>query len=159
MKTKALILAACLLTGCQTSKTETPPPAAAPAVAATPNAADPVHSLAADETLPALKPVKLTAAQSDVVKMGVANKTRNMETAKFGAMVGGIDNGGVITVCGLVNADDGKGAMTGMQPYTGVLSGPARNPADFVVANIGDGAEYSQAIRNVCARQGIEIPG
>jgi hypothetical protein len=159
MKSRLFLFVGLFLAGCQSSGHDTPPPVPAPAAAQMPVGGEPVHSLAAEEVLPHLSPVTLTASQSDVVKMGVANQTKNMETATFGPMSAGVDTGGIITVCGLVDSDNGKGGKTGMQPYVGVLDGPAKNPTDFRVANMGDGADLSTAIRNVCSRQGTPING
>ena len=163
MNYRIAVVLALALAGCQTSKQDAPAPDAAqvplPAAAQPAAPGQGTQSPAAGEALPQLSPLTLSTAQTDVVKMGVANKTKNMETATFGAMAAGVDTGGVITVCGLVYADNGKGGMTGMQPFIGVLVGPAKDPTDFTVANMGDGGDFSTAIRTICQRQGTPIPG
>jgi hypothetical protein len=99
-----------------------------------------------------LEPVPLSTNQITVVQNTVKFSLQDPGAAQFGTIKGGKDQGGKVVVCGLVNAKNNFGGFTGMT-FTGEID----SGGSFKVAAMGDVADVSLAIQQVCVKQGLAI--
>ncbi len=97
-------------------------------------------------------PVTLTGQQTQAVERGVKVVLKDPDSARFGPMKAGVNSAGKVFVCGYVNARNSFGGYTGMTPFSGEFVGPS-----FAQVAIGGDGSVSQAILQVCARQGLPI--
>jgi hypothetical protein len=101
-------------------------------------------------------PTSLSAEQSAVIEQHVKASLKDPYSAMFGSKSATINEKGVITVCGYVNAKNSFGGYTGMQPYSGVLTG-ASNKQGFVVISVGGSETEQTATLQVCRAAGANV--
>jgi len=98
-----------------------------------------------------LQSLPLSADQITMVQNAVKFSLQDPGAAQFGTIKGGKDQDGKVVVCGLVNAKNNFGGFTGMT-FTGEI-----NSGTFKVAAMGDIADVSLAIQQVCGKQGLLV--
>lgn len=92
--------------------------------------------------------LKLSPRQAAVVKSEITRQLRDPSSAKFGeirAVEEGPDN---LFVCGFVNAKNGYGGFTGMEPFAGILRG-----GFFTLAAIGNPYDVDP----LCRKRGLPL--
>ena len=98
-----------------------------------------------------LQSLPLSTEQIAMVQNAVKFSLQDPVAAQFGIIKGGKDQNGKVVVCGLVNAKNNFGGFTGMT-FTGEI-----NSGAFKVAAMGDIADVSLAIQQVCGKQGLLV--
>ena len=97
--------------------------------------------------------VGLDARQLEIIVTAVGKWLKDPGSAQFGSMTASRNRFGVVTVCGTVNARNGAGTYSGLQPYIGVLLGPPARP-EFVVVGIGGTARERADVTGLCRESG-----
>lgn len=105
------------------------------------------------------RPVHLSQEQVKEVHEGVRKALKDPGSAQFGEMSAVID-GGMITVCGFVNAKNSFGGFTGQKRYIGMLADSTNATTKkrflaFSVAAMGGGQADDFAVNEVCRKAGI----
>lgn len=97
--------------------------------------------------------IRLDARQQELVVAGVVKWMKDRRSVHFGSMTAARDSHGVITVCGEVGGRNGAGAHVALEPYVGVLMGPAGKSEFVVVAIAGSGRERAE-VTSLCREAG-----
>jgi hypothetical protein len=106
----------------------------------------------AEVQLQPLAPLPLSTDQITMVQNAVKFSLQDPGAAQFGIIKGGKDQDGKVVVCGLVNAKNNFGGYTGM-----TFTGEINSGGSFNVAAMGDIADVSLAIQQVCGKQGLAV--
>ncbi len=94
---------------------------------------------------------------TNVVHSSIAQRLRDPYSAHFGpyrAMAKIRDGNKEIVVCGFVNAKNGFGGYTGMEPYIGVYR---QATSAFNLVMMGDAPDTAAAVLGSCRASGIAI--
>lgn len=100
-------------------------------------------------------PYRLLASDMEAVKLGVAADMKDPNSAIFGAMAATVNAKNIVTVCGVVNGRNSYGGFTGKKPYWGVLATNMAGERKFTVTGFGGTAIQSQAVMDMCKRDGL----
>ena len=106
----------------------------------------------AEVQLQPLAPLSLSTDQIAMVQTVVKFSLQDPRAAQFGTIKGGKDQDGKVVVCGLVNAKNNFGGFTGMT-FTGELD----SAGSFKMGAMGDIADVSLAIQQICGKQGLIV--
>jgi hypothetical protein len=109
------------------------------------------NAAAAASTVEATVPTSLSERQLDAIRAGVRKELRHPDGARFGEIAGAAKpDGGVIAVCGWVEAD--FGAQPRRQPFAGVLAGTANV---FMPIVLGGHPEGGRSFSSFCQDFGV----
>jgi hypothetical protein len=100
-------------------------------------------------------PVPLSSYQIVAIQEGVKAALKDPESARFGEIRAGRRPNGDVIVCGWVNAKNGFGGYTGMEPFNGMLADPSSDR--FAFASAGGGRYGSEAVMEVCKMFGVPL--
>ena len=108
----------------------------------------------------ATRPLQLSAEQVKEVHEGVRKALKDPGSAQFGDLSAAIDDKGLITICGYVNAKNSYGGFTGHKRYIGMLADSTNAKTKqrflaFSVAAMGGAAADDFAVNESCKRAGI----
>jgi len=107
-----------------------------------------------------VRPLTLSAEQQKEVHQGVQRALKDPGSAQFGEASAVIDDKGLITVCGYVNARNSFGGYTGQKRYIGMLADSTNASTKkrfmaFSVAAMGGGQADDFAVNETCQKAGI----
>lgn len=104
---------------------------------------------------PSFTPMMLSPAQIKIVQAGTKKGLKDPDSARFGDIfLASVDDKGVITVCGYVNAKNSFGGYTGMEPFLGLLS---NKPPVFIPVAFGGTDSETWAVNTQCAIHGLKL--
>ena len=102
-------------------------------------------------------PVRLSAADREVITSVVRSEMKDPWSVKFGPMSAVKDDSGLVFVCGTLNAKNSFGAYTGYQPFSGALSKIDPLPPFFSMIGRATSEAESQALIRQCRGKGVAI--
>jgi len=100
-------------------------------------------------------PVPLAPYQIAAIQEGVKAALKDPESARFGNIKAGQRSNGDVVVCGWVNAKNGFGGYSGMEPFNGMLADPASDR--FAFASAGGGRYGTEAVMEMCKMFGVPL--
>ena len=135
MRVFRFILAALVLTGCESAQ----------------KANSPI------ERLEVAKPIKLTSQQIASVRSGLARRLKDdgIEGVTVGRALAGKTSSGVI-VCGYLNGKQPSGQDVRDRPFHGVFLG-LDNASGFIVTGTGGGEKDTAETLDMCKRSGLDL--
>jgi hypothetical protein len=115
-----------------------------------------ISSRPSQEPSKQLPSVQLTKEDVHVIETGTRSGLKDPESARFGRMIAGQDDGGIF-VCLMVNAKNSYGGYTGEKPMMGLLFREKKTFA--LVPDDGKFPQYrDESILKVCADKGFRHP-
>jgi hypothetical protein len=97
-------------------------------------------------------PVALTNRQQSMIRSSVVAQLRDPDSARFGQMAAIATPNGQVIACGFINAKNGFGGYTGMQPFVGHFG-----PGTFVISANGSTPPMYDYVLDQCRRAGVQI--
>jgi hypothetical protein len=111
----------------------------------------------------AIKPttvVTLDQQQIAAIQEGVRRSLKDPESARFGQIIGGRDEKGILHACGWVNAKNSYGGYTGEKPFVGILGeqdAGKKRMMGFAVAGMGGDDTADLVAHQMCQKLGLPL--